>query len=293
MSRIIEATDPFIFQTILYPAGEIQVRVRPESLELVGDVTGLVIRGADPATLVQGIMAYDALDQAMTELSEPQHFYYRAALVLPYMPYGRADRRFTPGDCFGLKTFLNMADESPIVYTLDVHGAIPPGYGVKNISPASIMQTAAYHVRDTTGRDPVILLPDAGALARYAAMFPSYRVYNATKRRDEATGQLLGFNVPTLPPGAPVLIVDDICDGGGTFLGIIKELFENPALRTTVHLHVTHGVFSNNAVGRLHAAGFTSVTSTDSLPSAGGDEFSQGADRLFPCLPVIQAFMEK
>lgn len=281
MSRIIEATDPFIFQTIKYPAGEYQVRVRPESLDLIQDVTALCIRGGDADTIMQGLMAHDAI-------SGVNH--RNVAVVFPYLPYSRADRGFVQGDCFGLRTFLNTL-EPATVYTLDVHGKVPPGYGVINVPADSIMLDVYNYVYTQTGVAPVVLLPDAGARNRYAHIFPSGTVYNAQKRRDGATGQLSGFDVPTLPAGRPVLIVDDICDGGGTFLGIVAALRESYQMNS-LHLHVTHGVFSNNAVGRLHAAGFESVTSTDSLPSAAGSELSLGADRLFPALPVIQQFME-
>lgn len=289
MSRIIEATDPFIFQTIRYPAGEYQVRVRPESLDLVQDVTAICVRGGDPETLMQGMMAYNAVQFLLQS---------KLSFVFPYMPYGRADRQFTHGDCFGLLAFLSMVDgmATDFVYTLDLHGKVPrPTLSAVpttiNVPADSIMLDAYNHVYTLTGIQPVVLLPDAGAAGRYEYIFPVGTVFLASKRRDGATGQLSGFDVPTLPAGRPVLIVDDICDGGGTFLGIASALRSSYQMNS-LHLHVTHGVFSNNAVSRLHAAGFQSVTSTDSLPSAAGSELSLGADRLFQALPIIQQFME-
>lgn len=280
-TRIIEATDSFIFQTIKYPAGEFQVRILPESIDLIQDVIALCIRGGDAETIMQGYMAHDALCSVVKQ---------NLSLVFPYLPYSRADREFIRGDCFGLRAFLNTI-EAPQTYTLDVHGTVPGGHGVVNVPADSIMLDAYNYVYMITGISPVVLLPDAGAALRYGHIFPLGTVYEASKRRNPVTGALEGFNVPTLPAGRPMLIVDDICDGGGTFLGIAAALRTSYQMNS-LHLHVTHGVFSNNAVSRLHTAGFQSVTSTDSLPSASGSELSLGADRLFSALPVIQQFME-
>ena len=49
--------------------------------------------------------------------------------------------------------------------------------------------------------------------------------------------------VPELPQGVEdYVIVDDLCDGGGTFIGIAKDLRERGARR--VFLIVTHAIFS-------------------------------------------------
>jgi ribose-phosphate pyrophosphokinase len=45
------------------------------------------------------------------------------------------------------------------------------------------------------------------------------------------------------------LIVDDICDGGRTFLEIAKILKARGA--SSIELYVTHGIFSNNAIEKL------------------------------------------
>lgn len=57
------------------------------------------------------------------------------------------------------------------------------------------------------------------------------------------------------------LIVDDICDGGGTFVGLAKEL--RAAGATRVYLYVTHGIFSK----RLPLEGIDHVYTTDSFLS--------------------------
>ena len=66
------------------------------------------------------------------------------------------------------------------------------------------------------------------------------------KFKDPVTGIVSEIGSPDLNPelvkGKKCLIVDDICDGGGTFVGSAKLLIEAGADR--VDLYVTHGIFS-------------------------------------------------
>jgi ribose-phosphate pyrophosphokinase len=57
------------------------------------------------------------------------------------------------------------------------------------------------------------------------------------------TGKLSGFKVFADDlKGKTCVIVDDICDGGGTFLGLAKELKDKSCGKLI--LIVTHGIFS-------------------------------------------------
>jgi len=57
------------------------------------------------------------------------------------------------------------------------------------------------------------------------------------------------------------LIVDDICDGGGTFLGLAEELKECNS--GDLYLAVSHGIFSKGSQTLLD--NFKSIYSTDSF----------------------------
>ena len=63
------------------------------------------------------------------------------------------------------------------------------------------------------------------------------------KSRDVATGQLTRFQVFADDlKGQDCLIVDDICDGGSTFIGLAEALRGHNAGR--LFLAVSHGIFS-------------------------------------------------
>lgn len=75
-----------------------------------------------------------------------------------------------------------------------------------------------------------LVLPDAGAAKRYSADLQYFKPDGVIckKNRDVATGKLLGFEV-TNPEvvshsAKPFMVIDDLCDGGGTFCGIAAEI---------------------------------------------------------------------
>ena len=93
-----------------------------------------------------------------------------------------------------------------------------------------------------------ILYPDKGASERYC-FSNNYCIERnflyCTKKREETTGEFLGFEVPNvdLKENDKILIIDDLCDAGGTFIGIAKALREKqPKLQ--ISLCISHGIFS-------------------------------------------------
>ncbi|MGB2521655.1 ribose-phosphate pyrophosphokinase-like domain-containing protein [Shewanella algae] len=67
-------------------------------------------------------------------------------------------------------------------------------------------------------------------------------VFQASKRRDPATGAILASELNADVAGRSLLILDDICDGGRTFIELARLLKQKGAAR--VGLYVTHGLFS-------------------------------------------------
>ena len=96
-----------------------------------------------------------------------------------------------------------------------------------------------------------IILPDAGAKKRYEdTMYFSFGFDPDTvfcsKVRDEKTGKILRIQVdnPEVLSDRPMLIIDDLCDGGGTFLGIaeaIRAIKPDAKLNIKV-VHAVNGV---------------------------------------------------
>lgn len=88
------------------------------------------------------------------------------------------------------------------------------------------------------------VLPDKGAKDRYK--FPPHLTIYCSKVRDMSTGKLSGFKIENPEiiennPNKPLVVIDDLCDGGGTFAGIAQLLgFHYPDRERTIY--VTHMV---------------------------------------------------
>lgn len=81
----------------------------------------------------------------------------------------------------------------------------------------------------------------------------------AKKKRNQESGEIISYDLESLPVGE-YTVIDDLCDGGRTFIECAKAL---PA-GCSLHLCVTHGVFSGNAPALLDY--YQTIQVTNSLP---------------------------
>jgi ribose-phosphate pyrophosphokinase len=94
-------------------------------------------------------------------------------------------------------------------------------------------------------------------------------VVECSKSRDVKTGRLSGFKVYADDlQGRSCILVDDICDGGGTFIGLAKELKAKNA--GALYLAVSHGVFSKGT--DLLTEVFDHIFTTDSVQELQSDK---------------------
>ena len=198
----------------------------------------------------------------------------RHVLRLPYLPYARADRRFVYGDCSGLEVLIDIICTATFneIQVLDVHNlkAIK-SKRIISVSPSHIIRKAVTAFGDSCHNNVAILFPDAGASKRYGMDLGAVQYLYATKKRHPATGVFEGFEVPdpTKFDSNSVLIVDDICDGGGTFLGIAEEL-RRRGFAGRLGLYVTHGIFSKGTdILRRHFSHFYTTDSVRTIHETG------------------------
>jgi ribose-phosphate pyrophosphokinase len=192
-------------------------------------------------------------------------------LFSPYFPGARQDRTDgqTPWtinmmvDC--ISQFVDRA------YTFDAHSDytidIIKGSGGKNFMPSDLMVTCDY--------PDYIIIPDAGALERCKDFaknqFKGLEYIQCEKKRDFATGKFIGFTMPRLPGIGHYLIVDDICDGGGTFNLLAEEFLKDPYGEfSALELWVSHGIFSKG-LSALHPK-ISKIYTTDSWCKLGWSE---------------------
>lgn len=177
-----------------------------------------------------------------------------AKLELRYLPYGRQDKHIKNTATFGLHTFARLLNalnfQSVIIW--DPHSAVALEL-IERSSPRYFTEQTRQAVM--TVRANVVCYPDAGAAAKYRAIH-DFPCVTATKTRDQATGQITGLELAGDVQDKRVLIVDDICDGGATFVALAEVLRSRGAKH--ISLFVSHGIFSRG-IAPLHKAGISHV----------------------------------
>lgn len=193
-------------------------------------------------------------------------------LVMPYLPSARGDHDATY-DAQGVAR-LTAATGIRDVIAADPHSgawaaaASAHGATVHSISATELIAVSPLAEISWDG----VIAPDKGAVDRAGAVANALGVtlLTAGKMRDPKTGALSGFTAPGGLKAGRFLLVDDICDGGGTFAGLAQAIgATEPAAE--LHLWVTHGLFTGRWRENLlpHFASITAAnTSADVDPDA-------------------------
>ncbi|GFD92079.1 ribose-phosphate pyrophosphokinase [Alteromonas sp. KUL156] len=196
-------------------------------------------------------------------------------VVLPYFPAARQDRLMVSGEPLSVKVYADIinAQNFKSVTVFDPHSEVTPALlnNCKVIDNHKFIELVTQQLSE----DLTLISPDGGALKKIykvAAYLQNYEVVECSKSRNVKTGQLTGFKVYTDDlQGKDCLIVDDICDGGGTFLGLAKELKAKNA--GNLYLAISHGIFSKD-FDELEKH-FTKIFTTDSFKTIENDNCIQ------------------
>jgi ribose-phosphate pyrophosphokinase len=173
------------------------------------------------------------------------------ATFIPYFPGARQDKvkRNGSDDPFSPLTLALMADfltHENYTAVFDAHSRVLFDFcrPISNVMPKDLRLPIAH---DVVG----IIAPDEGAVERAASFrnmfYPQANILQCRKRRDPITGKLSGYEMPKLPAIGRYMIVDDICDGGGTFNLLADEFIEDEYFHgSRLELFVSHGIFSKS-----------------------------------------------
>jgi ribose-phosphate pyrophosphokinase len=181
-----------------------------------------------------------------------------------YAPFGRQDRVAVPGEPLSVAVFANIINSLNAfsVFLEDPHSDVLPALlnNCQVIHQAELLKPAIQRIQAAWGGSFFLVAPDAGAakkIHQLAAITSPMDVLICSKYRDPRTGTLSGFEVPPIPdrwvegPAAPTaIIVDDICDGGRTFIEISELLCVNGHMGKII-LVVSHGLFTKG-IDALH-----------------------------------------
>lgn len=206
----------------------------------------------------------------------------RISLSIPYLLGARSDRQFVQGGTSYLRDVIAPIINSQNyerVDVLDPHSDVSPAV-VKNLNitgNTSLVAFAVQSISYTHQTDKFAWVsPDAGALKKIYDLAKSFSftgdIVVASKHREVSTGKITGVSVPMLgvsPEISDFLIIDDICDGGRTFIEIAKKIHQDRQF-VRIHLVVTHGIFSQGL--DVLSEHINSVFTTNSI----GDDIKEG-----------------
>ncbi len=226
----------------LFSGGESHVSLPDVVVSYSCQITAKLLNGDD---IMQLLLTVDALRRINDKVA--------IELFIPYFPYARQDRVCNPGEAFSVEVIAGLINNlhCKSVTVLDPH-SITTSNLLNNCKVVSQADIVAYSpLRKAIGElDLTLVSPDKGAekktketQSRLQKVGLAVDIVVASKKRNPLGGEISEVHVDGSVAGKNLLILDDICDGGRTFIQLGKELKEKGA--NQIMLYVTHGIFSH------------------------------------------------
>lgn len=158
-------------------------------------------------------------------------------ITIPYLMTMRCDRLFSFEQPFSLKIVADVINSfnAKKVVIIEPHS---------NTCIDLIKNSEAIYTSKGLLEYPItVCFPDKGAFTRYANNMLMRPYIVCSKVRDVETGKITSFSIDKVceyKEGNEIIVVDDLCDGGGTFVGIAAKLRELKPSKLT--LAITHAV---------------------------------------------------
>ena len=232
---------------------EINENIRGNSIFIIQSV-------CSPANdnLMELLLCIDALKRSSAK---------NITAVIPYFGYARQDRKVVPRTSISAKMVSNLITKAGAdrVVTLDLHSGQIQGFfdiPVDNLFATPIF---ARHIkRKIKSNNLICVAPDVGGTARARALGKMLNIGLAiVDKRRPSPGKSEVMNVIGSVKNKTCIIVDDIIDSGGTIVNAAKILKEKGA--RDVHVYVSHGVLSGNAVEKIKKSKIKNLVITDTI----------------------------
>lgn len=223
------------FESFTFSGGEPHLKITDELLDVNQVTVTHRINSFNDFGLL--LIAIDALKRMNIQ---------KINVFIPYFPAARQDRLMQKGESLSVKVYTDVLNNLNLnkVTVFDVHSEVTTAL-LNNCEPIN-NHAFIKEVISKINKEIVLVSPDAGALKKIyklAEHLQDYQVIECSKTRDVKTGKITDFKVYHDDlNGKDCLIVDDICDGGRTFLGTAKALKNKNAGK--LYLAVSHGIFS-------------------------------------------------
>lgn len=229
--------------------------------------------------LMELLIAIDALKRASAR---------RITAVIPYFGYARQDRKTDGRTPISAKLVANLISTAGAdrVLTIDLHAGQIQGFfdvPTDNLIAAPVIE--ADIKSRYAGKELMVVSPDVGGVvrARFLAKRLGCDLAIVDKRRPEA-GKSEVMNIIGDVSERHCLLVDDMCDSGGTLCNAAAALKDQGA--TGVSAFVTHGVLSNNAVKRIEGSVLDELVMCDTI-QPGDDAIKSKSVQVLPIAPLL------
>jgi ribose-phosphate pyrophosphokinase len=247
------------FQSFIFAGGEPHIKINPDFDQ------------SKPVTITHRLNSFNDLGLLCLTVDALQLMHVELAdLYIPYFPAARQDRVMIKGEPLSVKVYADIINTFKFkkVFVFDAHSEVTSA--VLNNCEVIPNHVFIQKVIQSIGNDVLLISPDGGALKKIykvSEFLSGVEVVECSKSRDVKTGKLTGFKVYAEDlKGQDCLIVDDICDGGGTFIGLAEELKNKNAGK--LYLAVSHGIFSK---GFENLTCFEKIFTTDSFKNMESD----------------------
>lgn len=214
---------------ILFPDNQPHVIVEGVA---AGDEAEVICSITDSFKMIHLLQTANALDHLQAK---------KKRLIIPYLMAARYDRLMQHGDSLDLEVIAGLINSCGFeeVLLFDVHSEV----SLQLINNA-INSNNKQLVDQYTKPDAIVICPDAGAskkVTEYLNWNKNLKeIVYCDKKRELSTGRLtLQVYDPQKCDNKNCVIIDDICDGGATFLAIAEQI--RPKHLTLI---VSHGIFS-------------------------------------------------
>lgn len=230
------------FEKFTFSGGEEHVRFDPKDFKESVKIE-VFERLTDAKKVIRLMVAVDALNR----LSNNE---IPIELVIPYFPYARQDRVCVEGEALGaavMANFINNLGFSKVTIW-DAHSDVSPALlnRVVNVPQINLLEQCHELSEGLSTGELTLISPDAGASKKTLTIAEKFNgkpeVIQAQKIRNIKTGEIIKTEILGDVDGKKVLIADDICDGGRTFIELAKVLKSRGAVE--ISLFITHGIFS-------------------------------------------------
>lgn len=191
-------------------------------------------------------------------------------LVLPFLPCARQDKPgpedgdLSAGVFYSMELLRQIGRRQLASFTvLDPHSSAPFGYSSGLLVERRMSQYAKVGspsleavLPELSSMATLIVGPDEGSDSRIRGMAQAFdnRPYccHAEKERDQSSGAITGLNIDVIEDQFDrfgirhIVVVDDICTGGATFITLAQKLRERLGFEFTMDLFCTHGALPIN-----------------------------------------------